>query len=947
MALTPVRLGPAPLRLDQPDGWWLVVDGEVAVFAAPLQADGTTGPRRFVGSVPAGGVLGGATPKPGTDWILLGVAVGETDVQAIDPVAWMAGSPVETVQPALALWLRALAQTVPPAGTVTPWEVGPGGHLSLATGEVLQARPDSLAWVTTTGRLCWLGRPAAGLDGTGGPIPLAGGLWLQAADEQTVSALELPPDPAACLAGLHTLIHQLLEAVGEWTATEEAAAFDRFLAREQQRTQVTEAAFQDMASVLGRQRQPVPPEGGPWLQAARVVGDRLGVPVKPPGHWEDGRRQRDPYEAIARASRLRLRQVLLRGDWYRRDAGPLLAYLEEGRRPVALLPEPRGGYVLHDPAGGQRLRVQADVARTLLPTAYMLYRPLPWRKLNAWDLVRFGLQPARRDILIILAASLATTLIGMVVPQAMGLLIDQALPDADQGLLWQIGLALLASSIGALLFHLTEGLALLRAETLAETTTEAAVWDRLLRLKVPFFRQYSSGDLESRLSAIGEIRQRLSGTTLHTLLAAAFAVLNFILLVGYSPAMSLVALGIGLVSVAVTAGFSAFMLRYHRRLRELEGDLHGLVVQLIAGVSKLRVAGAEERGFAHWARRYTEQQQTCYTIQRLNDNLGLYDEILPAVTSILLFSAAVSQVSGGMSTGTFLAFSTAFGAFIGGIASLGHTLDTLIDVVSLWERAKPILEAEPEVDDAKTDPGPLSGRIELDHVTFRYRPDGPFILRDLSLRIRPGEYVAIVGPSGSGKSTLLRLLLGFEGPEFGKVAYDGQDLATLDLPSVRRQCGVVLQHSRIMAGSLFDNIAGGLVISIDDAWAAARLAGLADDVAAMPMGMHTVISEGGTTLSGGQRQRLLIARALALKPAIVLFDEATSALDNRTQAIVSESLERMRVTRLVIAHRLSTVRHADRIVVLEAGQVTQSGSFAELMAQPEGLFARMMGRQMT
>jgi ATP-binding cassette subfamily C protein len=235
--------------------------------------------------------------------------------------------------------------------------------------------------------------------------------------------------------------------------------------------------------------------------------------------------------------------------------------------------------------------------------------------------------------------------------------------------------------------------------------------------------------------------------------------------------------------------------------------------------------------------------------------------------------------------------------------------------------------------------------LALEHVSFRYRQDGPFVLNDVSLHVEAGQYVALVGPSGCGKSTILRLLLGFEAPEFGKVVYDGQDLAGLDLPAVRRQCGTVLQNGVIMAGSIFENIAGGLLIAIDDAWAAARLAGFADDVEAMAMGMHTVVSEGGTNLSGGQRQRLLIARALALKPKIVFFDEATSALDNRTQAIVSESLDRLAVTRLVIAHRLSTIRNADRIFVLEDGHVRQSGTFAELAGQ-EGLFARMMARQM-
>ncbi len=301
---------------------------------------------------------------------------------------------------------------------------------------------------------------------------------------------------------------------------------------------------------------------------------------------------------------------------------------------------------------------------------------------------------------------------------------------------------------------------------------------------------------------------------------------------------------------------------------------------------------------------------------------------------------------GGLTTGTFLAFNTAFGAFIGGAAALSNTLVEALRNLALLERVQPILEGEPEVDSRKADPGPLSGGVKLDHVTFRYRSDGPITLADVSLRAEPGEFVAIVGPSGSGKSTLLRLLLGFEQPESGAVYYDGQILAGLDVQAVRRQLGVVLQGSNVLAGSIFENIAAGATLTFDDAWAAVRDAGLEEDLAGLPMGMHTYVSEGGTNLSGEERQRLLIARALARRPSLVFFDEATSALDNRTQAIVSRSLDRLRVTRIVIAHRLSTIQSADRVYVMEAGRVVQQGTVAALSARAGELFARMMARQM-
>jgi ABC-type bacteriocin/lantibiotic exporter with double-glycine peptidase domain len=292
-----------------------------------------------------------------------------------------------------------------------------------------------------------------------------------------------------------------------------------------------------------------------------------------------------------------------------------------------------------------------------------------------------------------------------------------------------------------------------------------------------------------------------------------------------------------------------------------------------------------------------------------------------------------------------LAFNVAFAIFIGGVTSLSNTLTDILGIVPLWERAKSILQEPPELNINQEEPGCLKGHLVINHVNFRYREDGPLIIDDMSFHAHPGEFIAIVGPSGSGKSTLVRLLLGFDQPLTGKVYYDGQDLSGLDVTAVRRQLGVVLQNGRVLQGSIFHNITSGALVSHDRAWEAARMAGLAADIEKMPMGMNTVINEGGSNLSGGQRQRLLIARALVNKPKIILMDEATSSLDNHTQAIVTNSLEQLNATRIVIAHRLSTIRHADRIYVMEAGRIVQMGTFAQL-SQEKGLFAQLVARQL-
>jgi NHLM bacteriocin system ABC transporter ATP-binding protein len=425
--------------------------------------------------------------------------------------------------------------------------------------------------------------------------------------------------------------------------------------------------------------------------------------------------------------------------------------------------------------------------------------------------------------------------------------------------------------------------------------------------------------------------------------------MNFALLLWYSPTLTLVALVIAVLSAAVTIASGVVVLRCARQAMEIEGRFFGLMVQLVNGVAKLRVAAAEERAFSRWARDYSQllqlelrQVRAQHVVQGINLAISTFGTVALFVIGATLIDAQPEART--LTIGTFLAFTVAYGAFIGAIVTISNTVTDVLTIAILAERARPILEAVPEVDQAKTDPGALRGGIELDRVVFQYRPDAPVILNGVSLRVEPGQFVALVGPSGCGKSTLLRLLLGFESAKSGTILYDGQDLAGLDVHAVRRQLGVVLQDGRVNAGSIFENITIGTQVTLADAWDAARAAGFADDVEAMPMGMHTIVSEGGTNLSGGQKQRLLIARALVLRPKILFLDEATSALDNRTQAIVSESLDGLAVTRVVIAHRLSTVRNADRIYVLDGGRVVEEGTFADLAAS-HGLFARLMSRQ--
>ncbi|HEX9937573.1 MAG TPA: NHLP bacteriocin export ABC transporter permease/ATPase subunit, partial [Longimicrobium sp.] len=520
-------------------------------------------------------------------------------------------------------------------------------------------------------------------------------------------------------------------------------------------------------------------------------------------------------------------------------------------------------------------------------------------------------------------------------PYAVGLLFGEVLPGAERGQLLQLTLVLLAAAVAAAGFQVVRGVALVRVEARSGAAMQSAVWDRLLSLPLPFFRGYAAGDLAVRAMAVEEIRRLFTGRVADTLLGGVFSLLNFVLLFHYDARLAALAALLvgGSVAASLAAGWA--QLRLQRQVIGLRSRASGVVLQLLSGIGKLKAAVAEVQAFGIWARLFSEQRERQYRARTLGIRLSAFNAALPVLCTLALFAAAAPRLRAGgdLPMGDFLAFVAAFTLSLSaGLAASTAVVDALA-AAPLYEQVHPILDAEPEVGAARLDPGDLAGDIEVQHLRFRYGEDGPLVLRDLSLRVRPGQFVAFVGPSGSGKSTLLRVLLGFEAPESGAVYYDEQDLSGLDVQAVRRQIGVVLQAGKVMHGDLFTNIAGASAATLDDAWEAARMAGLDEDIRQMPMGMHTIVSDGGGTLSGGQRQRLMIARAVVHRPRILFLDEATSALDNRTQQIVGESLARLQATRLVIAHRLSTILHADCIYVLENGTIVEHGTYAELMSR--------------
>ncbi|MEU0224540.1 NHLP bacteriocin export ABC transporter permease/ATPase subunit [Streptomyces sp. NPDC006284] len=678
--------------------------------------------------------------------------------------------------------------------------------------------------------------------------------------------------------------------------------------------------------------------------ACKLVARAAGIPLAEPARSDTGSDRIDPVERVAVASRLRTRTVRLEGRWWRDDIGPLVGHRALSGAPVALLWR-RGGYVAVHPATGRETPVEKANAEEFEPRAVMFYRPLPERRLSPLRLLRFCLRGTRGDLTALLLSGLVTVAIGALVPIATGKVLGEFVPKAQTGLIVQVCLAVMLSSVVAAAFMLLQNLTILRLEGRIEATLQPAVWDRLLRLPTKFFTERSTGELASAAMGISAIRRLLAGVGPTVAQSVTVGAMNLGLLLWYSVPMALAAIGMLVVVAAVFLGLGLWQVRWQRRLVQLTNKLNNQAFQTLRGLPKLRVAAAENYAYAAWAEQFArsrELQQRAGRVKNLNAVLGAV--YLPLCT-LLMFMLLAGPARGSMSAAEFLTFNASVTMLLTSVTQVTGAFVSAVAALPLFEEIRPVLDATPEVRTASTRPGPLSGAIEARRLSFRYTDDGPLVLDDVSFEVRPGEFVAVVGPSGCGKSTLLRLLIGFDRPLSGSVLYDGQDLAALDQSAVRRQCGVVLQHAQPFTGSILDVICGTEAYTPEEAMAAAEMAGLAEDIRRMPMGLHTIVSGSGA-VSGGQRQRLMIAQALIRRPRILFFDEATSALDNETQRTVIESTKALNASRVVIAHRLSTVLDADRVIVMEDGKVAQQGPPAELLADTGGRLHELVRRQL-
>ncbi|GHI03709.1 ABC transporter [Streptomyces cellostaticus] len=740
--------------------------------------------------------------------------------------------------------------------------------------------------------------------------------------------------------------YRLLTALDRWIEQLERTHETRTAAGIKAGEAVRAQADQTLLASIGKRsaRRTTAADADASYAACKLVAEAAGITLAEPAQSGTESERLDPVERVALASRVRTRAVRLDGRWWRENVGPLVGHRALSGAPVALLWR-RGGYVAVQPATGRETPVEKANAEEFEPRAVMFYRPLPERRLTPLGLLRFSLRGTRGDVLNLMLAGLVTVAIGALVPIATGKVLGEYVPKAQVGLIVQVCLAVMISGVVSAAFTLLENLTILRLEGRIESALQPAVWDRLLRLPTRFFTQRSTGELASAAMGISAIRRLLAGVGPVVAQSVTVGAMNLGLLFWYSTAMAMAAIGMLVVIAAVFLGLGLWQVRWQRRLVVLGNKLNNQAFQTLRGLPKLRVAAAENYAYAAWARQFAHSRELQQKVGRIKNLTSVLGAVYLPVCTLLMFMLLAGPAKGAMSAAAFLTFNTSVTMVLTSVTQLTGSFVSAVAALPLFEEIRPVLDATPEVRTASTRPGPLSGAVEARRLSFRYADDGPLVLDDVSFSVRPGEFVAVVGPSGCGKSTLLRLLIGFDKPVSGSVLYDGQDLAALDQSAVRRQCGVVLQHAQPFTGSILDVICGTEPYTPEEAMAAAEMAGLAEDIKRMPMGLHTIVAGNGA-ISGGQRQRLMIAQALIRRPRILFFDEATSALDNDTQRIVIDSTRKLNATRIVIAHRLSTVLDADRVVVMEDGKVIQQGPPAQLLADTGGRLHELVRRQL-
>ncbi len=942
---------------------YLVDSGIINTFCAERKAQGEFGEREFVAHFAGGELLFPVSELDHRDssFSLIGSALPGSCIYRLEKkIHDLIDNPgfLNWLVKQSDNWLYKLSLSLgregalPECRIITPADIDTGGEpaeFELNTGENI--RPSrGIVWFTVESGFCVLcGDEEQMLLAEGASFPLSSQLWLTCLEPVKVTcrhSIEVISklDSEKYINDLYGYFFRSF-LLSRHYFRENAKARRRKLSKLEDIA--LESSVEELSGLVSKKQVHFSASAetlaNPFFASLDVMGQLLDIKFDFPPEIEPGLTGHDLLVELLEYSSVYFRTIKLEGNWPNEESTHMVVFRKDGEYPLVLINRGKANYHLYDPATNHVTKLTSRQAAELEPEAYTLYRQFKPEKITTREFIRFAFRDLNPVFKLAFIVGLCGGLISMAPSYVTSIIFNSVIPRADMFQLYQIGIILVTASFTSILFGLLRSLLLLKIKTFTDYHLQAAVISRMLRLPVSIFKRFSTGDLAQRVMGIESIREVLSSNVTQSVSTVLFALPNLILIFYFSWKLALAgcaALVILFIAITLVGIVNYFN---QREQIGINGELSGFFMQILTGINKIRNSGSENRAFVRWASRFADEVRY-YRKSLINSNtLLLFNSFYPALISGVFFYLVGATWKGSLNVGNYLAFNSAFTSIVSAVSAFAGIIPALMSVAPIYQRLKPVLETLPENDESMKTPGKLDGLVQINNVSFRYNPESPVILDNVSISAGKGEFIAIAGPSGAGKSTLVRLLLGFESPERGGIYYSGNDLWAVDKRKLRKQLGVVLQDTGLFFGSIFENITGAGKMSIDEAWEAAKLAGIAEDIENMPMGMHTVVGNG--TLSMGQKQRILIARALAKKPKIVIFDEATSALDNVTQAVISESLSRFNATRIVIAHRLSTIENADKIFVLDKGKIVQNGTFQELISQP-GLFQVLAKRQM-
>ena len=954
--------GNRPVRFDDPDSAWFIERGTVDLFLVEF-ADGVeqAAPQHLLRRE-SGRLLPGVTPDgrddddKGTTLSLVAKGLPGTLLRRLPASLLSEVHPAELAEQT-DTWLTDITDTLSRFASrlPRPTALAEPGPIRIEGPCTLSVRRD-VVWVSEPPRGASLFMDMvdlAELSGAGGRpeavIPLTRTSWLTLSDEATVSgksteALAREGMLRPALASFHATAFAL-ERLNRRLAVVDDANLERERTTSHRTAERT--ARQRLFNIYDL---PIDRDAGvedtSLADALEVIGRHQGIDFRIPVRSGPSASPVGLVD-ILDASGVRARRVRFKaeGKWWRGDSDALLAFRAGDGRPVALLPGTFGRYREIDPVSKRSVRVTAERAEALQPEAWMFYRPLPSGNVGPADLLGTALHGSGGDLARLVVAGLPGGLIKLLPALALGFIANHVTTGGNAGALYAVAVTLAGFGLLGALLHVFQSTAIMRLEGRSASRVEAAFWDRLMRLPPSILHRHPAGDLAMSGMTFQHLRDGLQGVVADSLLSIIFLLPVFGVIFFYDATLGVVALVFSLASLLVTAALGLRQVSPHARMIGAARRVAGRLFQIVGGIAKLRVESAEGSAFAIWARDYREQKRAELELGALEGHSRAFGAALPFVAGAVLLFAVAAEGERNVPVGDFLVVYIVYIVFQSAIARLGESFGAIAAMLPAVDQMRPILAAVPETEAEGEPVERLDGDVLFDHISFRYDPDGPLILDDVTIHARPGEFVAIAGESGAGKSTLFRLALGVDRPSAGAVYYDGRDLKHLNLKQVRRKIGAVPQSVRLHPQDLWDNIvAHHEGATTEEVWQAARTAGIEREIKTMPMGMMTMVGAGGSVLSGGESQRVTIARSLIGSPRIMLLDEATNWLDNESQAEVMRNLALLTSTRIVIAHRLSTLEQADRIYVMKAGKVVQSGAFNELM-EVDGVFRELVRRQ--